>query len=566
MIDYNIFLDDPIKERLPQLIESFVKFYGEKYREKITNNLNNTFFIYVQKPEEEIENIQMALAQIREDRIYQYYNDNNLDSFSIDEFPKLDFEKWIEDLRNKNKVPPLLSKFVQEYLGYSQSNTYFSLDSKQSKKMIIDLLQNHLTNYYECKNDLDKLFALQEKLYEESNLREKLLLNFNDENSKILQNYLKNTLKIENFDKFKPILSDFCEIIIKDPAFRTQEDKTTMEKFWHICQESNRSLKHENFDEFVNNKALIKQLSSLHNDYIENLLSSYPSVKKVMDEIDNKGLFKGTILSSIENYIRTPSSNVIAFVEPTFYKNDPSTLYSFCVLPTIFNANDYTIFHELNHIAVSNMISNNENCFVVKTGLQVSNFDKDFNISIGSTQKMFVNEVINDYIALKICQEFEYDNNNIGLLNNSPSTFSKAFPLLKDFINDNLADIIDCLMDKNKNISNIIGADNFDMLADATKNILINKDSSKIFEELTSRYGIDDINKIIDIDNLQLNENEDKYINNFRQANYVTNKLRLQKLLLENKSILQSKPHPNDLKKDNKENIAPDFDFSDEIK
>ena len=83
-----------------------------------------------------------------------------------------------------------------------------------------------------------------------------------------------------------------------------------------------------------------------------------------------------------------------------------------------------------------------------------------------------LNEVINEYIALKICRLYEKYGKNIGLLGNFPSNYAKAFPLLRDFIEDNLHDIIKSLME-DVDIKEIIGSKKFDNFSKATKNILL---------------------------------------------------------------------------------------------
>ena len=569
----DINFDDPIKEQLPNLIELFVKFYGEKYREKITNNFNHTFFVYVKKPEhDDLNKLQILISQKKEERIYQYFNDKNLDSFSFEEFEKLDFPKWIKDIEEGKDLPPLLSKFIQDYLGFNQSNTYVMFDSKETKKMALKVMQSHLKDYNQCLSDIENLNSEYEKIVSSikkaTEYRENLLSLYNEKSNKILQELLQKRLKIENFDEFKPFLTVLRSIFIKEQAFRTVEEKEGLEKIWKICKDKDGNLKREEFDKIISDPIAKEELSKLHSNYVEKLLESYPSVKKVMNEIKNNGLFEGTILSSIENYICSPGSDVVAFVEPTYYNSDPNTLYSFCVLPTIFNLCDSTLFHELNHIAVSDILSNNETNLIVKTGILVSSFDKDLNVSIGMMKDSLVNEVINDYFALKICREFERNGGNIGLTSNVPSTYSRAFPLLKEFIEDNFNELKECLMNKDKDIAKKIGLDNFDIIANATRNILINRDSNQLFDELTSRYGLSDINEIIDLDNLQLSEVENNYLNNYRQTNYVTNKLKLEKMLPKHeerkvtpKSITHTRSTPK------KEKYSSDtFDFSNEIK
>ena len=47
---------NPVKGREQELIEVFVEFYGEKWRDKITQRINNTTFLSLNKqPAERIE-------------------------------------------------------------------------------------------------------------------------------------------------------------------------------------------------------------------------------------------------------------------------------------------------------------------------------------------------------------------------------------------------------------------------------------------------------------------------------------------------------------------------------
>lgn len=47
----NIF--DPIDGKLDQIIEYLVKFYGEEYRQRITDRINNTTFLFVGEIDEQ---------------------------------------------------------------------------------------------------------------------------------------------------------------------------------------------------------------------------------------------------------------------------------------------------------------------------------------------------------------------------------------------------------------------------------------------------------------------------------------------------------------------------------
>ncbi len=49
--------EQKLEEKLPQIIEYFVKFYGEEYRERIADRLNNTTFVFAPDENADVSNI-----------------------------------------------------------------------------------------------------------------------------------------------------------------------------------------------------------------------------------------------------------------------------------------------------------------------------------------------------------------------------------------------------------------------------------------------------------------------------------------------------------------------------
>ena len=67
----NIF--DPIDGKLDQIIEYLVKFYGEEYRQRITDRINNTTFLFVGEIDE-----QTKLSTFTDLKKYYYKQLNNI--------------------------------------------------------------------------------------------------------------------------------------------------------------------------------------------------------------------------------------------------------------------------------------------------------------------------------------------------------------------------------------------------------------------------------------------------------------------------------------------------------
>ncbi len=531
----NINLEDPIKDKLPKLIDYFVKFYGEEYRQKITDNLNHTIFLYLSKPEhDELLALDIYFAQKREEIIYDYYDNNNLNSFTIDEFPQIDIDGWIKKLDAGEKLSGTLLKFVQEACGFSQTNTFAILNDSTSKKMLKNVLQSFKKDFDECLSNLAYLSSERNRIAasmeKECLYRKNLTDEYNQNCNQILEDFIKSTLKPQKIEKFSPFLENFRDIIMLDPAFRCSHEKEKLKEIYEKCVKDNCDVSYEEFEKLTTDSQITNPLLALKKDFQENLLKSYPCVNKVLGEIKNKGLFEGSIISSVYDYITSRDSNIIAFVEPTYYAEKPDELYFYCVVPKTFFLSDDSLIHELNHIVQSSLISNTDTNLVVKTGLQVANLEKELLTTIGSERESLVNEVVNDYLALQITKMLKKDDFSVGLAEYSPSAYTTAFPLLKDFIEGNKKEIIDCAMSKNKDLAQLIGLKNFDIIANATKNILLNGNSKQMFENLTSRLGLKNIYDVIDLDDVTFTDDEQEYLNNFRQTSYLLNKINLAKI------------------------------------
>lgn len=127
----------------------------------------------------------------------------------------------------------------------------------------------------------------------------------------------------------------------------------------------------------------------------------------------------------------------------TAYFDKPNQTVNVCIMPESDKCNDAVLIHELGHIIQSDVKFDGRE-LKTHTGFMVSKFKVDlysrttesidvFN-PVEFEQMEYLNEVINDYLTLKVVKLMEQ--NNFKLFDNEKTTslYSLAFPALQDFI------------------------------------------------------------------------------------------------------------------------------------
>ena len=129
---------------------------------------------------------------------------------------------------------------------------------------------------------------------------------------------------------------------------------------------------------------------------------------------------------------------------------------------------DSAIMHELGHAIESNIYPLGDR-FVTRTGLVRREFNVDFasrsyGEDLEQDDKMFfINEVINDYLTRKVCALMVEEDFKLIQRKNEDFFYSEAFPLVGEFIEDNLEIIIKSRMEgKPNDFINLFGKENFD--------------------------------------------------------------------------------------------------------
>ena len=166
-----------------------------------------------------------------------------------------------------------------------------------------------------------------------------------------------------------------------------------------------------------------------------------------------------------------------------------------CVCKNALTLTNHVLLHELNHICEMDILEENDNEIIYKTGFATLNFNKkiskldydtvayylqnlneeDFVSDPEIQHNISLNEVINDYITISIDKIFEHNGINFSLNDNQTITscYKPGFPLLKNYIDKNLEALKTYRMVADpKAYRKLIGKNNYDNLAKCTNQLL----------------------------------------------------------------------------------------------
>lgn len=515
-------LNNPIENKLPQIIEYFVKFYGEKYRDKITQRINDAVIIFIDKSSTNrnadinayFNSLRGQLMQnfrekIKENTGISFFENSSLGYFSSAQLNKISSwknkieEKDIENVTNflKHFDRNLNTEIIKNALNSENSSKIYAFLTKLDEiylnyiKNDLFYIENEREKYLDNATKIKGLYQLENMYFEETKniLFQNLILNFNLPISK------------ESRAKFEEFSLVYLDFINKDRNFFIQYDIDKLQPFFkYLDSFSTSHKKHNSFYDFLNDK-----------DFMEKLVPE--SLKENIDEIERQKqkelspilsgksenlskiysgefLQEDIILSHINSFINFASANkTAAFVLPApSYSNKKQT--SICVLGTFFQLFDSHLVHEFNHII--------EMDYRLENGVIKNKCGFDYeNISIASGNKTSIsncellNEVVNDYLSRKVLSLMQNDGFLVGHESDSGSSYTKAFPLLSQLIEDNLDDIIEARMsDRSMQFAEKIGMENFTILANSTSTLF------EILKQFPFYYAEANIKNILNIE------------------------------------------------------------------
>lgn len=507
----NINIFNPIEGKLDRIIEYFVEFYGEKYRERITSRLKNSTILF-------LGNTSLSGRYTTKNIAQSYFNGKLGELFS--DFEKNSGYQGIINFRVEN-IDTLIQELNKNVIYNFNARTYLKiLNSMGLVKIPRDISNDGYKEFFKENIDENLLKILKDELNKIKNIfdaskdeyelltkqKDEVLnalnniesgmqdvLTENDEKIQaLIQNYILTNFNrdISKFgeDKKKAYIEAFKDLIEKKTKFYTTYDKSNYIELFNFL-----GVKEEIFENYLKNPKIRQILKD------KDFLKSYWDINR---ELEYKIKENCVYLNETMNYIKSlnffPNPEILRFVLEDFIINNfgvsgyvfpmniDNKLHCVCLLNEYFDLDTSSLVHEFNHIVESDRLVDSTGKFKgFKTGFSGG--------ALPSDSEKLLDEIVNDYISLKVNKLMERDGFNVGGAGYMPSAYSKVFPLLEGFIEENLNDIIACRMSSDpKAFARKIGEENFNKIVEAVGNYYEIGDRDKIelaYQELKNFKG-----------------------------------------------------------------------------
>ena len=396
-----------LDENRNYIIEAYINIFGEEYRDKITNRLENANIIYY-LTEDNCNNYIRGLRTIKEQELiikyYQSIGDHSLDKYSVKKYIEGTTEdedgivwEFYDDIENMppipNEVQNEINRILNEYEEQLQSSKSYITDNKElldkynkafTKKMR-EVLQLNLPEDFADIRDIDMINA------------------FSKENEKIVQDNIFGQNTIE-------------DIILNNKLKYFQKQKIIKQNI--VVSELKLSTKRALLNKLMENRAIraliptedqIKRIQTLQYGYIteynyENLINR--------EDIKNNPELLEIIKENKDKVSGAMSSNRIC----ELIGNDNKKVVLFTLLKNAYGENTHNYLHELGHIATTNEegIVGIENTNTITNNIE----SRD---NPGKRKYEIFNEILIDFYSEQAMQNLLF--NNIHLIEDEDTTY-----------------------------------------------------------------------------------------------------------------------------------------------
>lgn len=515
-----------------KVIEYFVQYYGEKYRDRITQRINDAAICFVGKLGGWVkpsDSLRTYYNNKKNDLLKQFYSNyvgkeaaneflyiepNQLKTILNEEFKKITFAAvdLVGKLYFKEKGldydDDLKYRTVVEFLKDEKKYQMFKHDLK---KMVNLWDKKYASSFEKLSHEediyLSELKDIEDKYFKEKNKNNEILFD-------LTAQYIAKLTKINPMDfksdvKCQRMVYVFLDIMERKGEFISPHARILYVELFNFLG-VHKGKDYQNYKDdpqllkiFCNEKYLreygeiIQSFAQNSTENCEYYLSLVEKIKETgIDDINNA-------ISSAYNFIFQSFSNTQAFVLTALKDGQ---LKPVCVFPDYLDLSNATAVHELNHIVEMDVIEEDgEKCrkcgfeaFAFYGEKERYSFKKMLKHAEEPTEKLgrqfeSLNEIVNDYFAMDITKLLEKDNFNIGICEDSQTVYSKGFILFEDFIEKHKKDIIECrLSDDRLYFANKIGKKNFKDLALLAREYLKidNDEIEYIYREICDTLGI----------------------------------------------------------------------------
>ena len=401
---------NPIKNLLPNFIEAHVKVYGEKYREQITQNLTSATFIFP-IVDEDFFKLQLNYG-------YRCELENCITPQQTQKIEEKYQQIWNLITTNANNRLKIVTKHHQIKINFI-------------KKVLITIMES---------NKIDT-----------SNIQ-----NFDN----LIEQY---TFMLKTgFNKFK----QRCN-------FLSNQKKQSYCQFFEAlgfkkCATLEDLLNNKKIEKILFNQKIIDRLNTIEKNESKELLNSNMFVLNAINQLKTLNLQQqGQCVENLINYMQTDASTLdsptaSAYVERKY--NTANQVQTICYFSNNPVNDLQTLIHEMGHIVDFTHTQTGTNTFLDKTGFNshsvivlppktTSLLYNYINFPTSDTNPyVMFNEIINEYLAIKVAKEFESSWNNLTLgyrVENVINMYSLAFDVFGDFIEHHLDKIIQFKMENN---------------------------------------------------------------------------------------------------------------------
>lgn len=482
---------NPLTDKMPYIIEYFVEFYGEEFRERITQRLNDAIFVFVEKGKKnalkkyfvERKN-EIALqfeTALEEDYGYDVVNDVIAQGDYLLNIIS-DVKRWKDGISKKDieKVYSFLDMVRDNDLAItSPKHLEKLLRNRKTSEKIYQLLDNVYSLYEKYfKEDMDYLIQEEDRLIKDD--EEDKINQINDKYEKDCQeavsvkliSLLSIPMNEKNILSLNKISSIIVDRVLKDRKFYTFYDNEQYSKAFNaLAKMSDRKITSEDVEKLIDeqSKGLKEEIDKLR-DKADNEISKVLSRLNYVKSRIVKEVVEGeTYIKEINDFFKNSSSKTAGFNITGVSRKDPNKTVSICCNSTALDLYDDVMIHELGHVIAADVEHVSGKSYTYRSGITSELRSAPF-FTLSNTPKSYkvLNEVLNEYFSSKICEKMYDEDFTIGI--NGPLgqgvTYRRAFPLVKDFINENLEFLKKCYISNDYvALDNKFGRDNIRALA-----------------------------------------------------------------------------------------------------
>lgn len=454
----NIF--NPINDKLDYFVDAFTTIYGKKYYDIIKQRLYDANYIFVLGCNYTgiMQQLLDYCSAKKQTQINEFLGKYHLTIDVLNNYNKqTDF--YAEIKKGPTKLFEIMR--VMHFAGYkfTKPELIAFIKNKNNNNQIFNayaLIKQEVSKIE--KNIDDEVIEINAFLQECA----KKIQEVKDQQSKILMQKLKkevisirklnglnDDIEIKYLNYFSALLEIGKErFTTKYTLFNKANENACKELIAYLGFGDGEIKDYAKDDKFLNIAFNCeKLLKDTKEETIYHMAAVDEPFKDAVDKMFDAGIKKEEIelyLNSIINYYYNLDNDIIAYVQP-FLSN--KGIKKFCVCKSALNLTHRTLIHEMGHIIDGTAHCKNNKGFMVKDGLTIVTLNGK---TIQPHFNLF-NEVVNDYIALKVTNQFNKNNLKVGFCKQEKSSYEDCFFVLKEFLDTHFNKLIEFKLSNQEN-------------------------------------------------------------------------------------------------------------------